>query len=96
MALVFDLVRRANTAMDTGDAETVSCVRAAVIEILGALGLELSLGDDVDADIVAKGVALDAARTAKDFAAADALRDELQSLGYVVETSKDGTRIRRG
>ena len=49
-----------------------------------------------DADIVAKGVALDAARTAKDFAAADALRDELQSLGYVVETTKDGTRIRRG
>jgi cysteinyl-tRNA synthetase len=96
MALVFDSVRRANTAMDTGDVATVSSVRAAVIEILGALGLELSLGDDIDADIVAKGVALDAARTAKDFAAADALRDELQSLGYVVETSKDGTRIRRG
>ena len=96
MALVFDSVRRANTAMDTGDAETVSSVRAAVIEILGALGLELSLGDDIDADIVAKGVALDAARTAKDFSAADALRDELQSLGYVVETSKDGMRIRRG
>jgi cysteinyl-tRNA synthetase len=96
MALVFDSVRRANTAMDTGDAETVSSVRAAVIEILGALGLELSLGDDIDADIVAKGEALDAARKAKDFATADALRDELQSLGYVVETSKDGTRIRRG
>jgi cysteinyl-tRNA synthetase len=96
MALVFDSVRRANTAMDTGDTTTVSSVRAAVVEILGALGLELSLGDDIDADIVAKGVALDAARTAKDFAAADALRDELQSLGYVVETSKDGTRIRRG
>jgi subtilisin family serine protease len=26
----------------------------------------------------------------------DAIRDELQSLGYVVETSKEGTRIRRG
>ena len=96
MALVFDSVRRANTAMDTGDVATVSSVRAAVIEILGALGLELSLGDDIDAVIVAKGAALDAARTAKDFAAADALRDELQLLGYVVETSKDGTRIRRG
>ena len=96
MALVFDSVRRANTAMDAGDVNTVASVRAAVIEILGALGLELSLGDDIDAYIVAKGVALDAARTAKDFAAADALRDELQSLGYVVETSKDGTRIRRG
>ena len=96
MALVFDSVRRANTAMDSGDSATVASVRAAVFEILGALGLELSLGDDIDADIVAKGAALDAARTAKDFAAADALRDELQSLGYVVETSKDGTRIRRG
>ena len=96
MALVFDSVRRANTAMDSGDIATVSSVRAAVIEILGALGLELSLGDDIGADIVAKGEALDAARKAKDFAAADALRDELQSLGYVVETSKDGTRIRRG
>ena len=96
MALVFDSVRRANTAMDAGDTATVASVRAAVIEILGALGLELSLGDDIDAEIVAKGVALDAARKAKDFATADALRDELQSLGYVVETSKDGTRIRRG
>ena len=96
MALVFDSVRRANTAMDSGDIATVASVRAAVIEILGALGLELSLGDDIDADIVAKGAALDAARKAKDFATADALRDELQSLGYVVETSKDGTRIRRG
>ena len=96
MALVFDSVRRANTAMDSGDIATVASVRAAVIEILGALGLELSLGDDIDADIVAKGEALDAARKAKDFVTADALRDELQSLGYVVETSKDGTRIRRG
>jgi cysteinyl-tRNA synthetase len=96
MALVFDSVRRANTAMDAGDTATVASVRAAVIEILGALGLELSLGDDIGADIVAKGAALDAARKAKDFATADALRDELQSLGYVVETSKDGTRIRRG
>ena len=96
MALVFDSVRRANTAMDSGDIATVASVRAAVLEILGALGLELSLGDDIDAEIVAKGTALDAARKAKDFATADALRDELQSLGYVVETSKDGTRIRRG
>jgi cysteinyl-tRNA synthetase len=96
MALVFDSVRAANTAMDNGDTATVSSLRAAVIEILGALGLELSAGDDVDEDIVAKGVALDAARAAKDFATADAIRNELQSQGYVVETSKEGTRIRRG
>ncbi len=96
MALVFDTVRAANAAMDAGDVATVSTLRASVFEILNALGLALSAGDDVDADIVAKGVALDAARAAKDFATADAIRNELQSQGYVVETSKEGTRIRRG
>jgi cysteinyl-tRNA synthetase len=96
MALVFDTVRAANTAMDSADSVTVASLRAAVVEVLSALGLELSAGDDVEADIVAKGVALDAARAAKDFATADAIRNELQSQGYVVETSKEGTRIRRG
>jgi len=96
MALVFDTVRRANTALDAGDVATAASLRAAVVEVLAALGLELSSGDDIDADILEKASALDAARTAKDFATADALRNELQSLGYVVETSKEGTRVRRG
>ena len=96
MALIFDAVRRANTALDANDIATVAALRAAVLEMTVAVGIELSGGQDIDADITAKGVALDAARAAKDFAAADAIRDELQSLGYVVETSKDGTRIRRG
>ena len=96
MALIFDAVRRANSAVDAGDVATASALRAAVLEMTVAVGIELSGGQDVDADIAAKGVALDAARAAKDFAAADAIRDELQSLGYVVETSKEGTRIRRG
>ena len=96
MALIFDAVRRANTALDANDIATVSALRAAVLEMTVSVGIELSAGQDIDADITAKGVALDAARAAKDFAAADAIRDELQSLGYVVETSKEGTRIRRG
>jgi cysteinyl-tRNA synthetase len=96
MALVFDTVRTANAAMDAGETTTVSALRAAVVEVLSALGLELSSGDDIDDEIVAKGAALDAARAAKDFASADAIRNELQALGYVVETSKEGTRIRRG
>jgi cysteinyl-tRNA synthetase len=94
--LVFDTVRRANTALDAGDVFRAASLRAAVVEVLASLGLELSSGEDIDADILEKASAIDAARTAKDFAAADALRNELQSLGYVVETSKEGTRVRRG
>ena len=96
MALVFDTVRRANTALDSGDTAAVSSLRAAVVAITSALGLDLSAGDDVDAETIARAAALDAARAARDFATADAIRDELQSQGYVVETSKEGTRVRRG
>ena len=96
MALIFDTVRRANIATDSGKDGAVPSMRAAVIEMLDALGLSLSSGDDTDADILAKGKALDEARAAKDFAAADAIRNELQAAGYLVETFKEGTRIRRG
>jgi len=50
---------------------------------------------DVPADVAAKAAALDAARVAKDFATADALRAELQADGWIVETTKTGTAIRR-
>jgi cysteinyl-tRNA synthetase len=96
MALVFDTVRRANIATDSGKDAAVPAMRAAVIELLESLGLSLSSGDDNDDDIIAKGRALDEARAAKDFATADAIRIELQGLGYLVETFKEGTRIRRG
>ena len=96
MALVFDTVRRANIATDSGKDAAVPAMRAAVIEVLESLGLSLSSGDDTDADIIAKGRALDEARAAKDFATADAIRNELQAAGYLVETFKEGTRIRRG
>jgi cysteinyl-tRNA synthetase len=55
----------------------------------------LRSGDDTDAAIVERAQQLDAARVAKDFATADAIRIELQAAGYVVETTKAGTRVRR-
>ena len=96
MALIFDAVRRANSAFDAGDIAQAATLRSSVMEMTQAVGIELSAGQDIDDEIRTKAVALDAARAAKDFATADAIRDELQSLGFVVETSKEGTRIRRG
>ena len=95
MALMFDTVRRANAAVDNGD-PAVSALVAAVREMCAAVGLVLSAGgSDIPAAAQAKAAALDAARIAKDFATADALRAELQAEGWTVETSKDGTRLRR-
>ena len=95
MALIFDSVRRANIAAESGDAITTASLSTAVFEMCNALGLKLSAGDDIDLKIVERAHALDEARKAKDFAQADAIRNELQAAGYVVETTKDGTRVRR-
>ena len=95
IALVFDTVRRANTAMDNGDLTTSAALAAAVFEMCGAMGLVLKSTSDVDVEATEMASQLDAARAAKDFAEADRLRGELQSRGYVVETTKDGTRVRR-
>ena len=93
LALLFDTVRRANIALDQGgDAGPLA---AAAHEICTAVGLVLNAGGDVPAEVAEQAAALDAARAAKDFAAADAIRAELQAAGWTVETTKDGTKVRR-
>jgi cysteinyl-tRNA synthetase len=98
MALIFDTVRRANTAIDA-ESPDAAPLAAAVREMCTALGLELGSGQRVNDDEFAaaqeKAVALDAARAAKDFTRADALRAELQAAGWLVETTKQGTTLRR-
>jgi cysteinyl-tRNA synthetase len=94
-ALIFDTVRRANAAVDSGDRALAASLAAAVTTMCSALGLDLRAGGDVEESAADLARQLDAARAAKDFAAADRIRGELQSAGYVVETTKDGTRVRR-
>ena len=93
-ALLFETVRRANAALDAGSGEAPALV-AAVHEICSAFGLQLNAGGEVPPDASEKAASLDAARAAKDFSVADALRAELQAAGWTVETTKDGTKLRR-
>jgi len=95
MAIVFDAARRGNAAIDAGDIDTAAMLAATVTELCTAVGLVLKIGEAVPAEALAKAEALDAARAAKDFATADALRAELQAEGWQVETTKSGTTLRR-
>ena len=95
MAIVFDAITQANAAADAGDTARAQALVAAVYSIAQAVGLTFSVASDVPAEAVAQAAALDAARAAKDFAAADALRAELQAAGWTVETTKAGTTLRR-
>ena len=96
VAVIFELLRRANAAADAGESEHARRLAATVAELAGSLGLEVGqVGDDVDDESAALVERRDAARRARDFAAADALRDELTARGWVVEDGPQGTSIRR-
>ena len=95
-AHIFDTVRLANIAFDSNDTLRSAALGAAAIEMCSAVGLILRVNDEVDATIIARAAELDLARVSKDFATADAIRNELQAAGYLVETTKEGTRVRRG
>ena len=96
VALLFDLATRANTLADAGELDAARGVAELLVVLAASLGLSIRAPDEsLDEHSAALAVARDAARSRGDFAEADRLRDELVGLGFVVEDTASGTRIRR-
>jgi cysteinyl-tRNA synthetase len=95
LAVVFEAARDANRAVDDGELDRAATLLAAVRELLGVLGLEGETTDDgtssPDGEIDALVRERDDARAARDFARADALRDELTARGIKLEDTPTGT-----
>jgi cysteinyl-tRNA synthetase len=96
LAGIFDLVTAAHTSGDAGDDGRAHELARTAAVLAAALGLalrgEASEIDEASAELVS---ARDTARRERDFARADALRDELVALGWTVEDTPSGTAIRR-
>lgn len=93
VAVLFGLMREARN----GAGESARTLACAVIDAWReALGVTIrSQASTVPADAAATAAERDRARRAKDWARADALRDELVAQGWVVEDGPGGTTIRR-
>jgi cysteinyl-tRNA synthetase len=93
-AVLFETLRRANAALDAGAADAGALVTA-VLELAAAVGLEARGEEVADAEVGALVEQREEARAVRDFARADALRDELASLGWAVEDTPGGPKLRR-
>jgi len=92
MAVVFDAVSATHQALTDGDAARAATLLATVHALTEALGLPLeAAGSGGDDEIDALVAARDEARRTRDFAAADAIRDDLAARGVVLEDTANGT-----
>ena len=101
LAVLHDTVRAGNIALDDGDLDTVARVREQVIAMTEVLGVNPESSQWADRGTGAADSALDAlverllddraaARAAKDFGAADRIRDELASAGIAIDDTPTG------
>jgi cysteinyl-tRNA synthetase len=110
MAVVHSTVRQGNTALAEGDKESVASLLGQVRAMLGVLGLDpldelwaaggadraAELGGVVDALVRLVLAQRQAARERKDYATADAIRDELSAAGLTIEDTPTGPRWELG
>ena len=52
-------------------------------------------GEEVPADVLALLDERQAARKAKNYARADEIRDQLKALGYAIEDSRQGAKLKK-
>jgi len=93
IAALFELVRDINTAVSAG--EDISEQRKVFDEINGVLGLIYAKEEAIPEEVAALAEKRKAAKAAKDFALADSIRSEINSLGYVIEETRNGVNIKR-
>ena len=97
IAAVFDLVKFANRNTDSeSSAEYLGKLFDLLVKLTDVLGLIVDKKEDIlDEDIEKLIEERQAARKAKDFARADAIRDELLEKGIVLKDTREGVQWKR-
>ena len=97
IAAVFDLVKFANSNTDSeSSAEYLGKLFDLLVKLTDVLGLLIDKKEDIlDEDIEKLIEERQAARKAKDFARADAIRDELLEKGIILKDTREGVQWKR-
>jgi len=100
LGVVFEYIRETNTGMDAGAFQAGNVPAALEFlarfdEVFDVLKPTAPEGGLTDAEIDTLAAERNAAKKARDFARADAIRAELLEKGIVLEDTKEGTRWKR-
>ena len=103
IAVLFDASRDINAKLGRADAAYTAAAKAFFDDlagaVLGILGVQENAQDDtalLDGLVKLVSEQRQEARTRRDFATSDAIRDRLAELGLVLEDTPDGVRWKRG
>ena len=97
VAAIFDLVKYINTTTDAESSkEYLQKLFDLLVKLTGVLGLIVDKKEEIlDEDIEKLIEERQAARKAKDFARADAIRDELLEKGIILKDTREGVQWKR-
>lgn len=95
ISYIFELVRHVNSVINSGlSKEYYSYALDMINELTSVLGLySVALTNEIPQEIYDLVEKRKQARKDKDFALADKIRDDITSLGYVVEETRQGVKI---
>jgi cysteinyl-tRNA synthetase len=96
LGAVFELVRAANTFVThTAAREAARAALDMLTELCGVLGVDTVREEDASAEALELLEQRQEARGARDWARADEIRDRLRDLGYVVEDTPTGPKLKK-
>jgi len=99
MGVLFEYVRDMNTALSDANAPCKAVINAglAALNTMASdiLGLLMKEADTVPEDIKALVQARVDAKKAKNFAEADRIRDEVLQMGYIIEDTPKGPKVKK-
>ena len=97
LGVLFDLARAANTFVSVPRTKgAVEAVTKTYTELMDVLGLmPRKTGEEFPAEVLALLDERQEARKAKNYARADEIRDQLKALGYAIEDSRQGAKLKK-
>ena len=96
IAAVFELVRDLNIYLsDEAEKKTLSFGLALLNELCGVLGLSEEEKQDIDSQVEELIAKRTEAKKNKDYATADAIRDQLKGMGIILEDTPQGVKWKR-